>query len=64
MDPGPVRAIVASLIVAVLYAQGGALRLLSIAVLAAVLLTPGPNGESLLAQMLDRAASYLKGKEK
>ena len=58
-DPGPLRAIVAALIVATLYAQGGALRLLSLAALAGLLLTPGPGGKSLLAAMLSAIAGYL-----
>lgn len=47
-DPGAGRAAIAALVVAALWAQGGAWRTVAGAILLTALATPGPEGKSLL----------------
>lgn len=58
-DPGPLRAIVAALIIGYLYGQGGALQYLAIAMLIATLTLPRSGGKPLASEMLDALTNYL-----
>lgn len=60
-DPGPGRALLAAAIVGVLWAQGGALRVVAGMVLAAVLLSRGPDGKSMLQVLSEGVQALLEG---
>jgi hypothetical protein len=57
----PWRALLAAGIVGFLYTLGGYAQMLAGLITLAVLLTPGPNGRSMLAGLLDYVTSKLQG---
>jgi len=58
-DPGVGKALLASAVVALLWAQGGILRSLAGVFLLVALATPGPDGKSLLSIIVEQLKAML-----
>jgi hypothetical protein len=58
-DPGTGRALLAAVVVGLLWAQGGALRTIAGLFLIVALATPGPDGKSLLQVSVEQVQSML-----
>jgi hypothetical protein len=58
-DPGAGRALLAAVVVGLLWAQGGALRTVAGLFLLVALATPGPDGKSLLQVSVEQVQSML-----